>query len=70
MDVESEIGIRLTESCAMDPPSSVSGFYFGSPQSKYFTVGKIMKDQVAALAKTSKQDFTDVERWLQPNLGY
>ncbi len=70
LDIENKVGINLTESCAMNPPCSVSGFYFGSPESKYFTVGPILKDQVESLAQATNRSLEDVEKWLQPNLGY
>jgi 5-methyltetrahydrofolate--homocysteine methyltransferase len=63
-------GIKLTESFAMYPASSVSGFYFANAQSKYFGLGKIDKDQVTEYAKRKGMTVEDVERWLAPNLGY
>lgn len=63
-------GIKLTESFAMYPASSVSGFYFANAQSKYFGLGKIDKDQVLEYAKRKDMTVEDVERWLAPNLGY
>ncbi|MFN8286945.1 MAG: methionine synthase [Chitinophagales bacterium] len=70
LDVEKNTGITLTESNAMYPAASVSGFYFASPHSKYFGVGKIGKDQVEHLAKAKGLSFQQMERWLGPNLGY
>lgn len=70
LDVEKNTGISLTESNAMYPAASVSGFYFASPHSKYFGVGKIGKDQVEHLAKAKGLSFKEMERWLGPNLGY
>ncbi|MCS1407869.1 MAG: Methionine synthase [Verrucomicrobia subdivision 3 bacterium] len=70
LKVEESIGIRLTESCAMWPASSVSGWYFSHPSSKYFAVGKINKDQVIDYAERKKQSVADTERWLAPNLNY
>jgi len=70
LDVENNIGISLTESCAMYPASSVSGFYFSHPQSRYFGVGKIQKDQVEHYAKRKNQSMEETEKWLSPNLGY
>ena len=64
------IGIELTESFAMYPASSVSGFYFSHPESKYFTIGKIAKDQVIDYAKRKNMELEDVERWLAPVLNY
>ncbi len=63
-------GIELTESFAMYPASSVSGWYFSHPESRYFPVGKIQKDQVEDYAKRKAMSVDDVERWLAPVLGY
>ncbi|MNC86256.1 Methionine synthase [compost metagenome] len=63
-------GIRLTESYAMHPASSVSGFYFSHPQSRYFAVGKIGRDQVADYARRKAMPVEEVERWLASNLAY
>lgn len=65
-----QIGIELTESFAMYPASSVSGFYFSHPESKYFTVGKISKDQVLDYARRKDMPVEEVERWLAPVLAY
>jgi 5-methyltetrahydrofolate--homocysteine methyltransferase len=65
-----ETGITLTESCAMNPPSSVSGLYFNHPDSKYFAVGKIGKDQVQDYAARKGITVKDAERWLAPYLDY
>lgn len=70
LDVERRIGMRLTESYAMDPPASVSGFYFAHPDARYFTVGKIGRDQVADYAARKGMTLAEAERWLAPNLGY
>ncbi len=64
------IGIELTESFAMYPASSVSGFYFAHPESKYFTIGKIAKDQVVDYAKRKNMELEEIERWLAPVLNY
>ena len=64
------IDMRLTESFAMLPASSVSGFYFSHPQSQYFAVGKIDRDQVADYARRKGMSVADAERWLAPVLGY
>jgi 5-methyltetrahydrofolate--homocysteine methyltransferase len=64
------VGISLTESCAMVPAASVSGLYFGSPQSRYFTVGRIDRDQALDYAARKRVPVAEVERWLSPNLGY
>ena len=70
LDAEKNTGIRLTESCAMTPASSVSGLYFGHPEARYFAVGAIGKDQVADYAARKGVSRQEMERWLQPNLGY
>jgi len=70
LDVEKHTGIKLTETYAMLPASSVSGLYFAHPQAKYFGVGKIDKDQVLDYAKRKNMDLAIVERWLGPNLSY
>jgi 5-methyltetrahydrofolate--homocysteine methyltransferase len=70
LDAEKQIGVRLTESCAMWPAASVSGFYFAHPESRYFAVDRITKDQVEDYAKRKQMPVRDVERWLAPNLGY
>ena len=70
LDVEKNTGIRLTDSFAMYPAASVSGFYFSHPESRYFAVGKINKDQVVAYAERKGMSLQDAERWLAPNLGY
>ncbi|OQW34008.1 MAG: methionine synthase [Nitrospira sp. SG-bin1] len=68
--VEKNTGITLTESFAMLPAASVSGFYFAHPDAKYFAVGKIGKDQVEDYARRKGMDLRTVERWLSPNLNY
>jgi 5-methyltetrahydrofolate--homocysteine methyltransferase len=65
-----EIGISLTESFAMVPGASVSGIYLAHPQARYFSVGRIARDQVEDYAARKQQPVDDVERWLTPNLGY
>ncbi|MEN9677425.1 MAG: homocysteine-N5-methyltetrahydrofolate transmethylase, B12-dependent [Verrucomicrobiota bacterium] len=70
MDVEARAGIRLTENYAMWPGSSVSGLYFSHPQSKYFAVGKLDRDQVADLAQRKGLALPEMERWLGPWLNY
>lgn len=69
LDAQSQ-GISLTESYAMLPTASVSGLYFSSPQSKYFGLGKIEKDQVEDYAKRKNMKIEEIERWLGPNLNY
>ncbi len=63
-------GVSLTESMAMMPTAAVSGWYFAHPQSKYFGVGKITKDQVESLAERKGLTVKEMERWLGPNLEY
>jgi 5-methyltetrahydrofolate--homocysteine methyltransferase len=70
LDAEKNAGIKLTESFAMWPGSSVSGLYFAHPESQYFTLGKIDRDQVTDYAARKNMSVTEVERWLGPNLGY
>jgi 5-methyltetrahydrofolate--homocysteine methyltransferase len=70
LDAEKNTGIRLTESFAMWPGSSVSGLYFAHPESKYFAVGKLGKDQVEDLARRKGKSVTEMERWLGPWLNY
>ena len=70
LQVEKSIGIQLTESYAMYPAASVSGFYFAHPQAKYFSVGKLKQDQIQDYAKRKDMEVSVVERWLSPNLGY
>ncbi|MCR6030894.1 methionine synthase [Nocardioides sp. zg-579] len=70
LDVEASTGIRLTESMAMWPGASVSGLYYSHPQSQYFVVGRLGRDQVAAYAERKGWTLAEAERWLSPNLGY
>ena len=70
LDVENAAGIKLTESCAMWPASSVSGLYFAHQDSKYFGVGKIGRDQVLDYHLRKGMDLRTVERWLSPYLNY
>ena len=70
LNAEEHTGIRLTESFAMWPASSVSGLYFGHPESRYFTVGRLGRDQVGDYAKRRGMSESEAERWLAPNLGY
>ncbi|WP_209331696.1 methionine synthase [Lunatimonas salinarum] len=70
LEAEQRIGITLTDSYAMYPTSSVSGFYFGHPESKYFGLGKIGEDQVIDYAARKGVSKEQAERWLSPNLGY
>jgi 5-methyltetrahydrofolate--homocysteine methyltransferase len=64
------IGMELTESGAMTPTAAVAGLYFAHPQSKYFMVGKIGRDQVEDYARRKNMSLAEVERWLRPNLSY
>ena len=70
LDVENSIGLRLTESYAMYPTAAVSGFYFSHPESKYFAVGKIDRDQLESYAERKGLEVVEAEKWLSPNLGY
>nr|WP_298661024.1 methionine synthase [uncultured Flavobacterium sp.] len=67
LDVENVIGVKLTESMAMWPASSVSGYYFAHPESKYFGLGKIKKDQIEDYAKRRNISLEQAEKWLAPN---
>ncbi|TBX70562.1 methionine synthase [Flavobacterium silvisoli] len=69
LDVENKIGVKLTESMAMWPAASVSGYYFAHPQSKYFGLGKIKNDQVEAYAKRRNISTTLATKWLSPNIA-
>ncbi|HEX7029580.1 MAG TPA: methionine synthase [Gammaproteobacteria bacterium] len=70
LDVERATGIAITESFAMWPAASVSGFYFSHPDARYFGVGRIARDQVADYAARRDVALADAERWLAPSLGY
>ena len=70
LDAEAKIGMKLTESCAMWPGAAVSGFYFSHPQSEYFGVGKIGRDQVVDYAARKGMTLEECERWLAPILNY
>jgi 5-methyltetrahydrofolate--homocysteine methyltransferase len=70
LDAENAIGIKLTESLAMYPASSVSGMYYAHPQSKYFGLGKIAKDQVEDYVQKTGASIEETERWLGPVLNY
>jgi 5-methyltetrahydrofolate--homocysteine methyltransferase len=70
LDVERAIGVRLTESMAMWPGASVSGWYLAHPESRYFVVGRLGQDQVADYARRKGWTLHEAERWLAPNLGY
>jgi len=70
LNVQTNIGMLITESFAMWPGSSVSGLYFAHPQSRYFSLGKIDRDQVADYHQRKGMSVAEVERWLGPNLNY
>ncbi|MGC2648573.1 MAG: vitamin B12 dependent-methionine synthase activation domain-containing protein, partial [Candidatus Sulfotelmatobacter sp.] len=70
LNVQANTGMQITESFAMWPGSSVSGLYFAHPQSRYFSLGKIDRDQVADYSKRKGMSVPEVERWLGPNLNY
>ncbi len=70
LDVQANTGIELTESMAMWPGAAVSGWYFSHPQSQYFVVGRLGRDQVQDYADRKGWTLTEAERWLSPNLGY
>jgi 5-methyltetrahydrofolate--homocysteine methyltransferase len=68
LEVEKNTGITLTESLAMYPTASVSGYYFGHPQSKYFGLGKITEEQVKNFAERKGIKFEEASKWLSPNI--
>jgi len=70
LDAEKTTEIKLTESLAMWPASSVSGLYFAHPQSKYFAVGRLGRDQIEDYGKRKGMEIAEVEKWLAPNLNY
>ncbi len=70
LDVEAHAGIELTESMAMWPGASVSGWYLSHPESQYFVVGRVGRDQVEDYARRKGWTLAEAERWLSPNLGY
>lgn len=70
LEVEENTGIELTDSMAMWPGASVSGWYFSHPQSQYFVVGRLGRDQVEDYAERKGWSLPEAERWLSPNLGY
>jgi 5-methyltetrahydrofolate--homocysteine methyltransferase len=70
LGAEAATGIRLTESCAMHPGSSVSGWYFNHPEAKYFAVGKLGRDQVEDYARRKGWPVAQAEKWLGPYLDY
>jgi 5-methyltetrahydrofolate--homocysteine methyltransferase len=70
IEAEKRIGVTLTETCAMMPAASVSGFYFARAESRYFGVGKIQRDQLEDYARRKGLSVAEAERWLSANLGY
>jgi len=68
MDVEEKIGVKLTDSLAMWPAASVSGYYFGHPEAKYFGLGKIKQDQVQDFAERKNIKLDEAQKWLAPNI--
>ena len=70
LDVEATTGITLTESMAMWPGAAVSGLYLAHPQSRYFVLGRLGRDQVEDYARRKGWTLAEAERWLSPNLGY
>ncbi len=70
LNATENIGIELTESLAMNPPASVCGWYFAHPQSHYFGLGKINKDQLEDYAKRKNMSIEEAEKWLRPNLDF
>jgi 5-methyltetrahydrofolate--homocysteine methyltransferase len=69
LDAE-RVGVSLTETFAMTPAASVSGLYFGHPQARYFSVGRIGRDQAQDYAGRKGLELAEAERWLKPNLAY
>ena len=70
LDIDATIGIELTESFAMTPTASVSGWYLSHPEAVYFGVGRIGRDQVEDYARRKAWTMAEAEQWLSPNLGY
>ena len=68
LQVEERIGVSLTESLAMWPAASVSGYYFAHPEAKYFGLGKITQDQLESYAQRKNITLEEAEKWLRPNL--
>ena len=68
MKVEEQIGVKLTDSLAMWPAASVSGYYFGHPEAKYFGLGKIKQDQVEDFAERKNINLEKAQKWLAPNI--
>ena len=70
LNVENEIGVKLTESYAMHPGASVSGWYFANKEARYFGVGKVDKSQVSDVSKRKNNSIEEIEKWLAPVLSY
>jgi 5-methyltetrahydrofolate--homocysteine methyltransferase len=70
LDAKRRIGVHLTESCAMVPTASVSGWYFAHPRARYFGIGRVGRDQLEDYARRKGWTVAEAERWLAPNLGY
>ena len=70
LDATSQLGVTLTDSFAMTPTAAVSGLYFSHPQSRYFNVGKLGRDQMESLAHRKQLPLSTIEHWLRPNLAY
>ncbi|MCH7909310.1 MAG: methionine synthase, partial [Candidatus Hydrogenedentes bacterium] len=70
LEAEEHTGVKLTENFAMWPAASVSGLYFAHPESHYFGVGKLNRDQITDYAKRKGMTVQEAERWLSPNLAY
>ena len=68
LDAEKSIGVSLTESMAMSPNATVSGYYFAHAEAKYFSVGKVQDDQIADYAKRKNMSVAQVEKWLRSNI--
>ena len=68
LDAENSIGVSLTESMAMSPNSTVSGYYFAHPEAKYFSVGKVQDDQIVDYAKRKNITTKEAEKWLRSNI--
>ena len=69
LGVKKKIGVELTESLAMWPAASVSGYYFGNPKARYFGLGKIKEDQVQDYAKRKEMPLKNAVKWLAPNIA-
>ena len=69
LDVDKQIGVKLTDSLAMFPAASVSGYYFAHPEARYFGLGKITQDQVLDYARRKQIDLNEASKWLAPNIA-